>query len=204
MGFLQEGAGKFRYWHRTLRERHLRPYVFIHINKTGGSSIEKALGIGLDHSTALEKYRQLGAAAWARKFTFTIVRNPWDKVVSHYHYRVRTNQTGLGDRPIPFAEWLQRVYIDRDPFYFDQPRMFMPQKQWLVDESGEMLVEFIGRFENLQQDFDSICQRLQVEASLGHAKPSSRGSYRDYYDAESEALVREYFAQDIELFGYAF
>lgn len=204
MGLLQQGAGKFRHWHRTLRERHLRPYVFIHINKTGGSSIEKALGIGLDHSTAREKYRQLGAAAWSRKFTFTIVRNPWDKVVSHYHYRVRTNQTGLGDKTLPFGEWLQRVYVDRDPFYFDQPRMFMPQKQWLVNESGEMLVEFIGRFENLQQDFDSICQRLKVEASLGHAKPSSRGSYRDYYDADSEALVREQFAEDIELFGYTF
>ena len=204
MGFLQQGAGKVRQWHRTLRERYLRPYVFIHINKTGGSSIEKALGIGLDHSTALEKYHQLGAAAWSRKFTFTMVRNPWDKVVSHYHYRVRTNQTGLGDKPISFAEWLQRVYIDRDPFYFDQPRMFMPQKQWLVNESGEMLVEFIGRFENLQQDFDTICRRLEVEASLGHAKPSSRGSYREYYDAGSEALVREHFAEDIELFGYSF
>ena len=204
MGFLREGAGRFRQWHRTLRERHLRPYVFIHINKTGGSSIEKALGVGLDHSTALEKYHQLGAAAWDRKFTFTMVRNPWDKVVSHYHYRMRTNQTGLGDNPVPFDEWLQRVYVDRDPVYFDQPRMFMPQKQWLVNESGELLVEFIGRFENLQQDFDRICQRLQVEASLGHAKPSSRGSYRDYYNAQSEALVRKMFAEDIELFGYRF
>jgi hypothetical protein len=110
----------------------------------------------------------------------------------------------LGDNPVPFDEWLQRVYVDRDPVYFDQPRMFMPQKQWLVNESGELLVEFIGRFENLQQDFDRICQRLQVEASLGHAKPSSRGSYRDYYNAQSEALVRKIFAEDIELFGYRF
>ncbi len=204
MGLLQEGAGKFRQWHRTLRERHLRPYVFIHINKTGGSSIEKALGVGLDHSTALEKYQQLGAAAWERKFTFTMVRNPWDKVVSHYHYRVRTNQTGLGDNPIPFEEWLQRVYVQRDPRYFDQPRMFMPQKHWLVNESGEMLVEFVGRFENLQQDFDLICQRLQVKATLGHAKPSSRGSYRDYYTPETAALVAECFADDLELFGYEF
>ena len=57
---------------------------------------------------------------------------------------------------------------------------------------------------NKQQDFDRICQRLQVEASLGHAKPSSRGSYRDYYDADSEALVRQAFAEDIALFDYQF
>jgi hypothetical protein len=201
---LREGAAGFRHWHRTLRERYLRPYVFIHINKTGGSSIEKALGIGLDHSTALEKYRQLGEAAWQRKFTFTMVRNPWDKVVSHYHYRVRTNQTGLGDNPIPFGDWLRRCYIDRDPRYYDNPRMFMPQRKWLVDENDGLLVEFVGRFENLQQDFQSITTRLGVKAQLGHAKPSSRGSYRDYYDVAGEALVREQFAEDLDLFGYEF
>ncbi|MEH6586806.1 MAG: sulfotransferase family 2 domain-containing protein [Halioglobus sp.] len=204
MVLLHDQADKFRHWHRTLRERHLRPYVFIHINKTGGSSIEKALGIGLDHSTALEKYRQLGHCAWQRKFTFTMVRNPWDKVVSHYHYRVRTNQTGLADKTVPFAEWLQRCYVDHDPRYYDQPRMFMSQRQWLVNEKDELLVEFIGRFENLAEDFGSICQRVGVAAELGHAKPSSRGSYRDYYDTASEALVREYFAEDLALFGYEF
>jgi hypothetical protein len=204
MGLLKDSAGKFRHWHRTLRERHLRPYVFIHINKTGGSSIEKALGVGLDHSTALEKYRQLGAAAWERKFVFTMVRNPWDKVVSHYHYRIRTNQSGLGEDTIPFSEWLQRCYVERDPRYYDQPRMFMPQRQWLVNEQGEMLVEFIGRFESLQDDFQRICERLSVQAELGHAKPSVRGSYRDYYDSESERLVGEVFAEDVQLFGYSF
>lgn len=204
MGFASDGARKFRHWHRTLRERHLRSYVFIHINKTGGSSIEKALGVGLDHSTALEKYQQLGATAWAKKFRFTVVRNPWDKVVSHYHYRVKTNQTGLAAGQIPFDQWLQRVYVDRDPQYYDKPRMFMPQRRWLVNEQGEMLVEFVGRFENLEEDFTAICGRLGVQAELGHAKPSSRGSYRDYYDPASRELVAEVFAEDLEAFGYSF
>ena len=204
MGRARDAASRFRHFHRTLRERHLRPYVFVHINKTGGSSIEKALGIGLDHSTALEKYRQLGPAAWQRKFTFSVVRNPWDKVVSHYHYRVKTNQTGLGEQSLPFRDWLQRCYVDRDPAYYDQPRMFMPQRQWLVDERGEMLVDFVGRFENLAQDFEHICERLSLSASLGHAKPSSRGGYREYYDPVSEALIGDCFAEDLEAFGYSF
>jgi chondroitin 4-sulfotransferase 11 len=204
MGLARDSAAKFRHWHRTLRERHLRPYVFIHINKTGGSSIERALGIGLDHSTAAEKFEQLGAAAWARKFTFTVVRNPWDKVVSHYHYRVKTNQSGLGERTLPFGEWLHRCYEERDPVYYDQPRMFMPQRQWLVDVEDRMLVEFVGRFERLQEDFASICERLSIKAELGHAKPSSRGSYRDYYDDASRALIARHFAEDIDSFDYRF
>lgn len=204
MGLARNSAASFRKWHRTQRERYLRPWVFIHINKTGGSSIEKALGAGLDHSTALEKCQQLGAAAWQRKFTFTIVRNPWDKVVSHYHYRVKTNQTGLGEQPIDFSEWVYRCYVERDPTYYDQPRMFMSQRQWLVDESDQLLVEFVGRFENLQQDFARISERINVKAKLGHAKPSGRGGYRDYYDAQTRDIVAEAFAADLESFGYSF
>jgi len=204
MGTARNSAARFRHWHRTLRERHLRPWVFVHINKTGGSSIEKALGAGLDHSTALEKYRQLGAAAWRRKFTFTVVRNPWDKVVSHYHYRKKTNQTGLGENPIDFSEWVHRCYVDQDPVYYDQPRMFMPQRQWLVDEQDQLLVEFVGRFESLPQDFERICQRLGVRASLGHAKPSARGGYRNYYDAATRDIIGRVFAADLETFDYRF
>ncbi|MEM1111970.1 MAG: sulfotransferase family 2 domain-containing protein [Pseudomonadota bacterium] len=204
MGLASDMAGDFRRWHRTLRERHLRPYVFIHINKTGGSSIERALGIGLDHSTAQEKYRQLGLRAWETKFRFTMVRNPWDKVVSHYHYRVKTGQTGLGDGEVSFDEWLHRCYVERDPTLYDQPRMFMAQRRWLVDENDRMLVEFIGRFENLAEDFSTICQRLGVAAELGHAKPSSRGSYREYYNDAGRQIVETAFAEDLDTFNYVF
>lgn len=204
MGLARNGAAKFRGWHRTLRERYLRPYVFIHINKTGGSSIEKALGIRLDHSTAAEKYRQLGSSAWSRKFVFTFVRNPWDKVVSHYHYRVKTNQSGLADNHLEFEDWLQRVYVDGDPRYLDKPRMFMPQRQWLLSDSGEMLVDYIGRFENLSEDFGEVCKQLDMQARLGHAKPSSRGSYQQYYSDTGRRIVERHFAEDLEAFGYTF
>ena len=204
MGVIHHSATAFRGWQRTLRQRFLRPYVFIHINKTGGSSIERALGITQDHSTALEKHRQLGARVWERKFVFAIVRNPWDKVVSHYHYRVKTNQTGLGDNPISFRDWVLRCYRDQDPQYYDQPRMFMPQWHWLIDEQGQSLVDFVGRFENLDEDFATIAKRLSLGVSLGHVKPSSRGSYQSYYDDETQALIEKCFAEDIEAFGYRF
>ncbi|MFT6052000.1 MAG: chondroitin 4-sulfotransferase 11 [Halioglobus sp.] len=204
MGVIDHSVTAVRNWQRTLRQRYLRPYVFVHINKTGGSSIERALGISQDHSTALEKYRQLGAKAWEQKFVFAVVRNPWDKVVSHYHYRVKTKQTGLDDSPIAFREWVLRCYLDRDPQYYDQPRMFMPQWHWLIDEKGKSLVDFVGRFENLNQDFATISDRLSLGSSLGHVKPSSRGSYQNYYNEETQALIEASFAEDIDAFGYRF
>src|SRR5512142_172165 len=124
-----------------LRARYALDYVFIHINKTGGSSVERALGLPFQHKTAVELREEIGAGRWARCFKFTIVRNPWDRAVSHFYYRVQTNQTGLAERPIPFAEWVERVYVERDPRYHDQPRMFMPQVDWIADEGGRILVD---------------------------------------------------------------
>jgi hypothetical protein len=126
-------------------------------------------------------------------------------VASHYRYRVKTNQTGLGVSPIPFGEWVRRAYGDREPGYHDQPRMFMPQSRWICDDDGRVLVDFVGRFERLEADFAEVCRRLGRTAELPHLKKSSEGSgSRALYDRESAAIVEEVFAEDLERFGYRF
>ena len=90
-------------------------FVFIHINKTAGVSIGKALGLEKQHLTAREYKNSLGNRRWDKMFKFTIVRNPWDKVVSHYFHRVKTNQTGLGNNPIGFKEWVKLTYSEQNP-----------------------------------------------------------------------------------------
>ncbi|MCG3169676.1 MAG: hypothetical protein CALGDGBN_01199 [Pseudomonadales bacterium] len=184
-----------------------RDFAFIHINKTGGSSIEAALGLELEHLTAQEKLRQLGRAEWQRRFTFTVVRNPWDKVLSHFRYRVQTNQSGLRDAGMSFARWVELAYGLRDPRYYDQPRMFMPQWRWIVDAQGRVLVDYICRFENLEADFAEVCRRIGRAASLPHVKSSiggERGPYRERYDERTAAIVAERFREDTEHFGYTF
>lgn len=187
-----------------LAHLHDSDFVFVHINKTGGSSVEQALGLPTRHFTAAEAQQAIGAQEWARRFTFAFVRNPWDKVVSHYHYRVKTNQTGLQERGVKFNEWVRLAYGERHPDFYDKPRMFMPQVDWLCDRDGELLVEFIGRFERLAEDFATVCERLGRHAELPHVKGSGRGNYRDYYDEESVAIIRDWFADDVELFDYEF
>jgi chondroitin 4-sulfotransferase 11 len=185
-------------------KRTLRDFVFIHINKTGGSSIEAALHIPFEHKTALERIRELGVEAWKRRFTFAFVRNPWDRAVSHYHYRVETNQTALATRQVGFAEWVKRCYGERDPFYYDQPKMFMPQLRWIRDDQERVCVDFVGRFESIQPDFEHICKRLNRRSVLPHLKRSSHRSYREYYDTKTLLTISDWFAEDIEYFGYEF
>lgn len=192
---------RFRAWWHRLPPADV---VFIHINKTGGSSIERALMLPFEHKTALEKIHELGRSTWEQCFRFSCVRNPWDRVVSHYHFRVQTNQTGLGVTAITFREWVRRSYGEHDPLYYDKPKMFMPQWRWISDEAGEQLVEVVCRFENLGEDFQKVCARIDRSVRLPHLKRSQRGQYRDYYDRPTELIVSRSFAEDVDRFGYRF
>lgn len=193
-----------RDYRTRLRTKYLLDVIFVHINKTGGSSIERALGLPFQHRTALEFRNDIGRARWERRFSFSFVRNPWDKVASHYAYRVQTNQTGMRDRPIEFNDWVRLAYGENVPQYYDQPKMFMPQTDWLTDEEGKIIVQFIGRFERLEEDFREVCAILGRDATLPHLKKSSRADYRRMYTPETVDIVARWFEKDIRNFGYTF
>ena len=190
---------------KKIRSRYFDRFIFIHINKTGGSSIEKALNLPFEHKTALEKIEEIGLYRWGKKVSFTVVRNPWDKVVSHYHYRVQTNQTGMGDGHIEFNEWVKKAYGEKDRRYYDQPRMFMPQVDWICDRNGKILVNRILRFEKLTDDFNALANEMNVVVRLPHVKKSKRKKdMRQYYDEESVLIISDLFSADIKTFGYKF
>lgn len=183
----------------------MQEIIFIHINKTGGSSIALALGLPMQmHATATEIRNQIPAEQWAQAFKFAFVRNPWGKVVSHFHYRMQTNQTGLSNGSTSFNEWVKLAYAEKDPAFYDKPRFFMPQLNWVSDQSGALIVDHIGRFENIAEDFSEICRKLGVEKQLPHVRRSSHKHYRDYYSDASREIVYNWFIKDIEMFGYQF
>ena len=187
-----------------LGRRSLPASIFIHINKTAGTSIERALDLPFEHQTALEKIARIGRDAWDSCFTFTVIRNPWDKVVSHYHHRLKRDISNIRSEGICFKEWVHRTYGARDPKYYNIPKMFMPHCAWIADHEGTILVRQICRFENLETDFEHVCKRLNIKTSLPRLKASGRGPYRDYYDAATAGIVAAWFERDIATFGYRF
>ena len=79
------------------------------------------------------------------------------------------------------------------------------QTDWISDKNGNILVDEIIHFENLESEFNTILEKIgKKDITLPHEKKSSRGDYRDYYDKETITIVRDWFARDIEIFGYAF
>jgi len=223
--------------------------LFVHIPKTAGVSIEQVflrlVGLSwetraplllrpnddprrgpprLAHLTAAEYVScgHLTAESFASHFKFAFVRNPWARLVSEYKYR---RYPGTIDfkrylfEHLPVAGWT------------DTYRHVMPQYDFLFDGAGRLLVDFVGRFERLQADFDAVRSRLGIPCTeVPHANSSASDRrpatlrervgrlrslwsparhhtcqhYSGYYDDESRAFVAHLYRKDIEVFNYAF
>jgi chondroitin 4-sulfotransferase 11 len=177
-------------------------YVFIHIDKNAGTSIEKALRLAADHSTALEKLAFLGDKHYYNRFTFSIVRNPWDRTVSLYKYIVKKGVLGLSN--LSFKDWVIETYVHKNPMVNNSYRIFMPQLNWISDMEGNIIVDFVGKFENLDEDFKIIAQKCHKNVKLPHINSTGKHNYRDYYDEDTKEIIRRWYMDDIERFNYSF
>jgi hypothetical protein len=197
--------------------------IFIHIPKVAGQSIEtiflNLLGLTwktraplllrkndcpeigpprLAHLTINEyiQYKYLSEDLFDDYYKFSFVRNPWDRVVSIYHY--------LGyDRKFIFGEFvLNHLHELLHTYYW----FLKPQKEFITTNNN-IMVDFIGRYENLQSDFDIVCKKLGIEDSaLIHKNKSKRNfnEYKAYYNSTSKDLVYKIYKQDVKLFKYEF
>lgn len=91
-----------------------------------------------------------------------------------------------------FGEWLRRGPCPA------------PQLDRIVDLERCLLVDFVGRFEQIERDFDHVQQRIGVKASLPHLVRSEHRPYHDYYDHETRDLVARHYRCDVDAFGYEF
>ncbi|SDM24968.1 Sulfotransferase family protein [Catalinimonas alkaloidigena] len=159
-----------------------------------------------DHRTAQEMQQVLGRALWDEIFKFTLVRNPWDRMVSLYAYRRKKGtippDLSFRDLVLQFNSpryMLAHALHARHSYYY-------PQVDFLQDAQGKMMVDFVGRYENREEDLKVIAERLGCPGLgrllLQSAKPTKH--YATFYDEETREIIRRVYAQDIALFGYEF
>ncbi len=149
------------------------------------------------HTPAAILQRELPADAFESLFKFAFVRNPWDLLVSSYHYMLAHpshHRRGLTRRLRSFE-----AYVD-----YEIRRGKMSQASMLTNRDGKLLVDFVGRFESLRSDFAYACRRIGLEAALPRANTTHHHDYRNYYDDRLADAVGRFFAEDVERFGYDF
>jgi hypothetical protein len=101
-----------------------------------------------------------------------------------------------------FEEWLIQTQIrHQTKFQYDNE---ISQLKWIVNKKGKILVDFIGRFERLKEDFQHVCEQIGIQKKLPHKNQSRRSVYQTYYSNSSRKLVEQKSKKEIEKFGYVF
>lgn len=195
---------------------HKHKLIFIHIPRTGGTTIERAL-CGRDwfnihapskHLTA-HSAKKIYAEYWEEYFKFTFVRNPWDRMVSLLKYGSFYG-VSLGDRNIINTENyftnFKKVEYDQRYFNENQFNNHNPIKESVYQNIFGTEMDFIGKLESLEGDLSKICSINKMKcAKLHHAEKSlNRKQYRKYYDTKTRQLIEEKYYKDIKLFNYEF
>ncbi|MFC4720906.1 sulfotransferase family 2 domain-containing protein [Geojedonia litorea] len=194
------------FFNSPVRQGRHKKYVFIHINKTGGTSIISITGKAFrKHLTVKDVIKYIGVKKWNLIYKFTVVRNPYAKVVSQYKFRTKTNKSNMTKQPISFKDWVIKVFVEEDSYYYGKrPLLYQPQVEWLKNKEGEIDINQIIRFENLNVEFEKVANTIGIASSLPHLNSTKKSNYREYYDQETKAIITEYFKEDIETFDYSF
>lgn len=179
-----------------------KKFIFCHFSKVAGSSIndslrkyanvpwnrlynylyeylgqQPALGVYGRHIRPIELKPYLKESKFNTFFKFAFVRNPWDWHVSAYHYNLNDSNAVWHSiiKKKSFEEYLYWVIDNIE-------KVGAAQYDFLSDGNGNLLVDYVGRFEALHEDFKIICKRINVRENLGKRNSSKRDrDYRKYY-----------------------
>ncbi len=207
---------------------HRHRFIFIHVPKNAGLSISAALAPYADNAPMTQMrrflsllplredprkafFRHHATAAWVKLklpaeifdgyLKFAVVRNPYDRVISYYHYLTQNTAHHRYDQVKGLSF---RQYLDYDAERLGKGRTDT-QLACVADKSGHILVDRILHFETLKADFADLCSTLDLPApALPVENASKRPKSADpYADEESRAHVARLYAQDFETFGYS-
>ena len=203
-------------------------YLFVHVPKVAGQSIESmllsehgktweqrapyllrqnndpALGPPRLAHLSITEYITCGYTSrheFDSLYKFAFVRNPWDRAASMYRYLTRSK--------IGFEDFIKSVLLNKESrlSYFTKPQVFYTR-----DPLNRLRLDYIGKFENLQEDIEVVKKNIGIPfAKLLHINKSSERefdpkarSYREFYTPEAIEMIREIYHEDIEEFKYSF
>ena len=161
-----------------------------------------------DHMSATLVKKQLKPAQWNNYFKFCVIRNPFDRIVSAFHFFQWMDERELQKMHVPscgndierIREWV-KVDVGPKTQVFDRCC-------YTID--NQICVDFFIRYENLINDLAVVCDRLKIEADPSSLKNMVSGMrpratpIADYYDASTKLLIERLFEFEFQHFGYEF
>lgn len=206
---------------------HRHQFIFIHIYKVAGTSVLNALENSTYpyyvpsklrpsitrvarkfklspsfplrmHAKAKDAKSQLSPEIYDSYFKFAFVRNPWDWQVSLFEYARQYKNHPQNKLMCAF-----KTFDDYVEWRVTQEKTL--QKEFVTDQAGNVIVDYIGRFERLQEDFAEASQKAGLDVRLPQMnKTKERKSYVEYYSDYTRQLIEDHFREDIDFFDYSF
>ena len=202
-------------------------FIFVHVSKTAGSSISKLVEphcikeqknlplkllsrAGLVPNWRWHHYRihaplrvperRMPAGLFEKMTKFAVVRNPWSRLVSEYHYKMqgRGQQRRMVERLGTFSNWLRWMGSASDT------SPYKPQVNMLKRRDGSMGIDHLLRFESLATDWNAFSKSIGISEALPVLNTSSHQDWRAYYAKEDAEFVADVWKKDIEAFEYRF
>jgi len=159
--------------------------------------IEALARLAHGHISVQQLIPHISDEIFANYYKFGVVRNPYDRFVSACFFLNRGNPSFSARALENMKELIRRPQ-------FRQRLLILPQWQQLCDASATLRMDGLGRYENLQNSYNDICRKIGIsETDLSLRNSSSHESFNQYYDEELAAMVRQYYKEDFEMFGYS-
>lgn len=225
-----------------MRISHNKKFVFFSKPKCASSSIRKALDKYSDilstssppyhhHTTALQMkihFNKMGWD-WNSYFKFITMRNPWDMVVSFYHFakpdingiyfweEVRLGIKRDKNNLIPFEQWILNKDIKKSwhgllykngEFHknlWTNDFSFFTLSNFILDENGNSLVDYIVKVEDMKRELNVVFDKISIPLKrIRKRNKSKHKHYRHYYSEEAKKIIEKEFQYDIKIGGYEF
>jgi hypothetical protein len=198
-------------------------FIFVAIPKTGTHAVRQALrehmgpqdmeqvGLFVNRKMPIPELAKIGHGHLSLQqvrpyfrpddfdgfFKFAFVRNPFDRFISYCAFMTREH--GQFEKN---PQGVMRHFIDNPQW---QHILFQPQHRFVTDAGGQLLTDYLGRVEAMQQSYDVAAEKIGIPSRpLERVNASKRRDYRDYYDQPLIDGVAKLYARDLELFGYEF
>ena len=163
---------------------------FIHIPKCAGTSIRKAI------DTVTTGHFSVRDSPNDPDFRFTFIRNPFDRIASLYRHMWRGNIAGVKELGWDFHKWFDLTVVGDQANRWN-PKYWKPCYWWLTDEEGNMPVDFIGKIEQIDKDWEKLCKILDKNVILGVHNKST--NYNQNYTSDMISFMHKKYKDDFRV-----
>ena len=209
--FLKKQMRKIHLKGSLLNAFYSKKIIFVHIPKTAGISVAKAIfgDVSLEGHRSIIFYKNLFNEDFSEYFTFSVVRNPWDRLYSAFKF-LEKGGINIHDRNA-YEQYLEE-YKDFEDFVTNglnkkmiyEIMHFIPQSEFICSKDGKIDVNYIARFENLKDDISKLSEKINNPIELDHHNSNRKVSYKEIYTSDMIKKVEEIYKMDIINFNYKF